>query len=718
MRNLTCISVIFFLLIGIKTHAQSWSLNVPDRNPVDVLLVDSITYRNVEGRFIESIWRDGKVFSNRVPSYGEELTIDEEKLCYQYATMEEDGVDAVITGNGLFAILKPLDNGCYLYTDGIVGESNTEQMLFDENGLFKAIYIDGIGSLGAFYTEESLILYDETGNIFSIIPFTDLMPETDDSEQLVVSRATVLTRNSIYRTLKLRQTIKDFIKRPIKSTTKALLQYILSQEAGRYGDMINDFVDLAIDITDVLSWLQSLERMQEIFFFGNTSLKTLPAKEKSLTNYDLSCKVIASSGSVPLFNNPNIHINNCTHTLKMALWPASTTSSDSKQQKEKQISNDGTETFPFDVMDLESLYYYEPSLTININAEIITELPIFKLLFISPNIPLILPFNVNCTIYGEELDFTTGGVSSNVIKVENVDNTSADVICSFSECPEGSICQVLVTSPGSDMTMIFNGEPNKEQQTVKVSGLVPMTDYSVESRIMYKGTPYWSNANVSFKTTGPSGGVVSIDYDNVTTNSAVVTCKFTGIGTGVECGIIVESEDGQTQTIAANNTEEEQDITISGLEAGTKYTCYGFVKLTHANGTYYHQEPNGLSFTTKVPGISGTWNVVETYSTRPFPGAEWQTKTREYSLTLNEDGSVQISGMGYEYIGGSWGYGGGNFSATCHIIATQTQNSWDRFEGKVDDVKNPQKITGTRYRGNMNQVVNVEDAVGSIVMTK
>ncbi|MDD5792079.1 MAG: hypothetical protein PUD22_05830 [Erysipelotrichaceae bacterium] len=705
-------------MIGIKTHAQSWSLNVPDRNPVDVLLVDSITYRNVEGRFIESIWRDGKVFSNRVPSYGEELTIDEEKLCYQYATMEEDGVDAVITGNGLFAILKPLDNGCYLYTDGIVGESNTEQMLFDENGLFKAIYIDGIGSLGAFYTEESLILYDETGNIFSIIPFTDLMPETDDSEQLVVSRATVLTRNSIYRTLKLRQTIKDFIKRPIKSTTKALLQYILSQEAGRYGDMINDFVDLAIDITDVLSWLQSLERMQEIFFFGNTSLKTLPAKEKSLTNYDLSCKVIASSGSVPLFNNPNIHINNCTHTLKMALWPASTTSSDSKQQKEKQISNDGTETFPFDVMDLESLYYYEPSLTININAEIITELPIFKLLFISPNIPLILPFNVNCTIYGEELDFTTGGVSSNVIKVENVDNTSADVICSFSECPEGSICQVLVTSPGSDMTMIFNGEPNKEQQTVKVSGLVPMTDYSVESRIMYKGIPYWSNANVSFKTTGPSGGVVSIDYDNVTTNSAVVTCKFTGIGTGVECGIIVESEDGQTQTIAANNTEEEQDITISGLEAGTKYTCYGFVKLTHANGTYYHQEPNGLSFTTKVPGISGTWNVVETYSTRPFPGAEWQTKTREYSLTLNEDGSVQISGMGYEYIGGSWGYGGGNFSATCHIIATQTQNSWDRFEGKVDDVKNPQKITGTRYRGNMNQVVNVEDAVGSIVMTK
>lgn len=716
MRNLTYISIIF-LLIGIKTHAQSWSLNVPDRNPIDVLLVDSITYENVEGRFTESIWRDGKVFSNRVPLYGEELTINEEKLCYQYATMEEDGVDAVITGNGLFAILKPLDNGCYLYIDGIVGENNTEQMLFDENGLFKAMYIDGIGSLGAFYTEESLVLYDETGNIFSIIPFTDLMPETDDSKQRVVSRATVMTRNPIYRTLKLRQTIKDFIKKPIKSTTKALLQYILSQEAGRYGDMINDFVDLAIDNMDVLSWLQSLERMQEIFFFGNTSLKTLPAKEKSLTSYDLSCKVIAPSESIPLFNHPNIHVNNCTHTLKMTLWPSS--SNDSKQQKEKQISNDGTENFPFDVMDLETLYYYEPSLTININAEIITELPIFNFLIISPSIPLILPFDANCTIYGEELNFTTGGVNSNVIKVENVDNTSADVICSFSECPEGAICQVLVTSLGSDLTMIFNGEPNKDQQTVKVSGLVPMTDYSVESRIMYKDTPYWSNANVSFKTAGPSGGVISIDSDNVTTNSAVVTCKFTGIGTGVECGIIVESEDGQTQTIAANNTEEEQDITISGLEAGTRYTCYGFVKLTHSNGTYYHQEPNGLSFTTKIPGISGTWNVVETYSTRPFPGAEWQTKTREYSLSLNEDGSIQISGSDTEYIGGSWSYtSSGSFNATGHIIATQTQNTWDRFKGTVDDIKNPQKITGTRYRGNMNQVTYVEDAAGSFVMTR
>ncbi|MBD5459698.1 MAG: fibronectin type III domain-containing protein [Lachnospiraceae bacterium] len=718
MRNLTFLSVMIFLLIGIKSFAQSWSLNVPDRNSINVMLVDSITYGSVEGRFTESIWRDGKVFSNRTPSYGEELTLNEEELCYQYATMEEDGVDAVVTGNGLFAILKPLENGGYIYVDGIVGETNTEQMLFDENGLFKAIYIDGIGSLCAFYTEESLILYDEIGNIFSIIPFKDLMSETDDIEQRVISRATVITRNPIYKTLKLRSTIKDFIKKPIKSTTKALLQYILSQEAGRYGDMINDFVDLVIDNTDILSWLQSLERMQEIFFFGNTSLKTLPAKERSLTNYDLSCEVIASSESVPLFNQPNIHINNCTHTLKMTLRPSSIISNDSKQQKEKQISSAGTETFSFNVMDLEALYYYEPSLTINVNAQIITELPIFNFLIISPTIPLILPFDVSCTIYGEELDFATGGVNSNVISVENVEITSADVICSFSECPEGAICQILVTSIGSDLTMIFNGEPNKDQQTVKVSGLTPLTDYSVESRIMYKDIPYWSSSNVCFKTTGPSGGVISIDYDNVTTNSAVVTCKFTGVGAGVECGIIVEGEDGQSQTIAANNTEEEQDITISGLEPGTKYTCYGFVKLTHSNGTYYHQESNGLSFTTKIPGISGTWNVVETYSTRPFPGAEWETKTREYTLHLNTDGSVNVEGLGYDYIGGSWGYGNGRFGATCHVIATQTQNSWDRYEGVVDDIKNPQKITGTRYVGNMNQVTNVENAAGSIVMTR
>ena len=718
MRNLSYICIIIFLFVGIKSHAQGWTLNVSDLNPINVLLVDSITYENANGNFFESIWRDGKIFSNRIPSYGEELTISEEELYYQYATLEEDGVEAIITENGLFALLKPLDNDCSLYVEGIVGEPIAECMLFDENGLFRAIYIDEIGSLGAFYTEETLVLYDETGNIFSSVPYTDLVPEPENLAQRVLTRATVLTRNPIYKTLKLRQTIKDFIKKPIKSSTKALLQYIMSNEAGRYGDMVNDFVDLILDNLDVLSWIQSLERMQEIFFFGNTSIKTHPAEEKNLTSYDLSCTVIAPTGSVPLFNNPNIVINNCTHTLKMSLWPSSIISNDSKQQKMKQINNEGTETFSFDVIDLESLYYYEPSLTININAELITRLPIFNYLIITPDIPWILPFNVNCTIYGSELDFTTGGVDSKVIKVENIDNTSADVICKFSECPKEAICQVLVSSVDSELTMIFYGEPNMDQQTIKVSGLIPLTDYLVSSRIMYKDIPYWSNSNVSFMTTGPSGGVVSIDYDNITTNSAIVTCKFTGMGIGTECGIIVESEENTFQTISANNTNEEQDVLISGLEAGTKYTCYGYVRYSHPNGTYYHQESSGLSFTTKIPGISGIWNVVETYSTRPFPGAEWETKTREYTLHLNSDGSVKVEGLGYDYIGGNWGYGNGHFGATCHVIATQTQNTWDRYEGVVDDIKNPQKITGTRYVGNMNQVTNVENAAGSIVMTR
>lgn len=217
-----------------------------------------------------------------------------------------------------------------------------------------------------------------------------------------------------------------------------------------------------------------------------------------------------------------------------------------------------------------------------------------------------------------------------------------------------------------------------------------------------------------FITPKPNGVVIEVVENSITENSATIKCSFSHIGKGVTCGVEIDSEDLGVQFINANNSNGEQTIQLTGLEPGTQYKCYAYVKY---NGQMY-ASPECVSFVTKVPSIVGTWNVVETYSTRPFPGAEWQTKTREYSLTLNEDGSVQISGMGYEYIGGSWGYGGGNFSATCHIIATQTQNSWDRFEGKVDDVKNPKKITGTRYSGNMNQVVNVENAVGSIVMTK
>lgn len=218
-----------------------------------------------------------------------------------------------------------------------------------------------------------------------------------------------------------------------------------------------------------------------------------------------------------------------------------------------------------------------------------------------------------------------------------------------------------------------------------------------------------------FTTPKPNGAIIEVVENSITENSATIKCSFSHIGKGVTCGVEIDSEDFEVKLVNANNSNGEQTIQLTGLEPGTQYKCYAYVKY---NGQMYSSR-ECVSFATKVPSIVGTWNVVETYSSRPFPGAEWETKTREYSLSLNENGSIQILGSDTEYISGSWSYtSSGSFNATGHIIATQTQNTWDRFNGTVDDVKNPQKITGTRYRGNMNQVTYVEDAAGSFVMTR
>lgn len=89
-----------------------------------------------------------------------------------------------------------------------------------------------------------------------------------------------------------------------------------------------------------------------------------------------------------------------------------------------------------------------------------------------------------------------------------------------------------------------------------------------------------------------------------------------------------------------------------------------------------------------------SFNVKETYEV--LSHGKWETKTKEYTLILKqtEEGqSVETTEDGTKYIGGSWSYTNGKINITGHIIATQTQNTWDRFDGTVDDMKNPQKIT-------------------------
>lgn len=216
---------------------------------------------------------------------------------------------------------------------------------------------------------------------------------------------------------------------------------------------------------------------------------------------------------------------------------------------------------------------------------------------------------------------------------------------------------------------------------------------------------------ISFKLESPSAttGISIVENEH----AATVYCTYSNISPQTECGVELSWE-GNSKIVTANNQEGEQSIALGDLDPGTTYDYRAYVK--YEEGTKYGAYE---SFATAPASIFGTWSVIETYISQAYPGAEWETRTREFFLTLYENGTLQISNADYNYVSGNWTYfSDGIVNITGHIISTQTQTTWDRFEGMVDDVKNPKKISGIKYRGNMNQVTSNENNVGSFVMAR
>ena len=90
---------------------------------------------------------------------------------------------------------------------------------------------------------------------------------------------------------------------------------------------------------------------------------------------------------------------------------------------------------------------------------------------------------------------------------------------------------------------------------------------------------------------------------------------------------------------------------------------------------------------------------------------------------LNEDGKAEVNnGEDYNrwdaYDGWSWSLNGNKLSMECTLIASQTQYSGYKISGTVDDIKNPQKITGRRFNWNFNQYGSFESDGWEIIMTR
>lgn len=226
---------------------------------------------------------------------------------------------------------------------------------------------------------------------------------------------------------------------------------------------------------------------------------------------------------------------------------------------------------------------------------------------------------------------------------------------------------------------------------ISISGLIGGSFPSGGVTTIRKRAGIIYGSEKSFSTPSPSASTGEVV--EVTNKSAIVKCSYSNVE-GLSCGVLV-SNGGNTTKVSTSASEGERDISLSGLKPCTTYTYRAYVE--DEGNTYYGENK---TFTTNPPDISGTWSCKEThYDNAGNP------KYTTYSVTLNENGSVKLSNYD-NLVSGSWGIScGGGVHINVITLATQSfvgQLIWD---GDVDDLENPTKITGVTYGDNWNTVV-------------
>jgi len=634
---------------------------------------------------------------------------EDEGLEYQLLNYEEDGVDAIITKEGLFAMIKQIPESTdYIFVYGSLYDENKNYILIDEAGFLKAIGLGENKIAPILYTSKSLLFLNSSGGIMYEFPYSKLIGI--ESPYISFDTRATYTRSGVFKTLELLYLVDGIIEKPVKEIILKLIRYINEGVAHRYGGMVSDLIDLAFDLKNITTWLGMFDRIEELCFFGNAKVTALEAIKEKVCTFKIPCKI---EGLDPepdfkyVINSPYYTVSSYNYTLGLIVKCDNPFISESYLEQ-KSVSGNCIESFSFNFKKLSEIYSYEPFLKVDLTYNFsMDEETYYSFAHVAPNAPAFpedqnITHHKSCTIYGDKNSLLTGMVSSTVEEVRNPKMTSADVICSFSDVPSGAECQVVITQEGSEVSYVFSGQPDKAGQEVNVSGLSPSTSYVASSRIMYNGISYPGSKNVSFSTPGPSGQIISID--DIKRNSAVVKCKFTNVGSGVECGIIVTNNEGYNQKQTVSNTEGEQSVTISGLDPFTEYTCTPYVNLTKSEGGIYYKEGNSVTFKTLPPDLSGTWTCIE--------------KDDSYSITLNKDGSASCS-LYQEMVKGSWSLdNNGTLTVDLMLIATNDHNHGRIWKGSVDNMKNPGKITGYSYNWNFNHIGYSKGNAISMIMTR
>lgn len=292
--------------------------------------------------------------------------------------------------------------------------------------------------------------------------------------------------------------------------------------------------------------------------------------------------------------------------------------------------------------------------------------------------------------------------------------TTATIECIYEHIPTDADCGYYLRTQ-KDSTIISNvsqSAGNVEGKRIfHLTNLKSATTYYYQAYVHYNGNEYLGTEK-TFQTLVPKA--ITGDYSDITDKSAIIECTYTNIPEGSNCGVEYNWYNGSTKQRCGSSSGTRK-ISLGGLEPLTTYTYCAYVE---ADGVTYYGEDK--TFITDAPDISGTWSCVETYY---INGNYNNPQYRTYTIVLNEDDKAEVNnGEDYNrwdaYDGWSWSLNGNKLSMECTLIASQTQYSGYKISGTVDDIKNPQKITGRRFNWNFNQYGSFESDGWEIIMTR
>lgn len=720
MRRRVLLFWVITLAFFVQTFAQVQNLEIivdGEKKIIPIAVIDSITYEDDGTSFTQIIWNEGHEYRTNISNIEQVSFLTEEATYNNFSAKEYGFENGIINSLGQYAAVGKdtiSNNGAVI----IVGDINKSEpqitVHIDSLKLVRYVYCDSI-IYRYFYGENefTILMLNESGDSLDCKTFTYNQLQQSYKKSGVATRAGGAISNNGW--FKLFSFLDSSISMKDTSTKSLLINWasmqhnpLLSFGGDVFGFIKGDWWTKALILA---KWLDAVWCK---FVFKGATITTLPHEVLSIDDVKLGCN-IKGLQTIPRIRNFEAYAL-CSMKLraKSGLSGAKPNLYMKWDVQERDIYSDGEQYFDFQNLLLESQYEYYPQLNlawteaeasiwIKVNDDVIPDIEDWKVVTEEHK-----SFQY---LRGEDGEFFTTKPDAITGDVHYIYVDAAVVGCSFANVPDNASCGIEY-SDGTQTSSISVDFKDDESFPI-IKDLQPSTTYTYRAFVQTKYKRYYGKEK-NFTTEMPSCSTG--ETINRTENSAIVECYYTSVDNKIsECGVMI-SDDNETRKIPTSNTNGKQEISISGLSPATTYNYWAYVEV---DGIPVNGEVK--SFTTLTPSIVGTWSVVETYETRPSPGAEWQTKTREYTLSLNEDGTMLVSGLNStDYIDNAgWSYGtNGSFNATGYLIATQTQYVWDKFTGSVDDVKNPQKITGVRYRGNMNQVTIKEEVVGSFVMTR